>query len=105
VNSTLCYKIGDCFWVKAALWKKDYKPWPIPGNILLQYFRGEIINIDTTTYTKPWYTVKYDADDGTNFYDVNFLKKECIWTEPLEGVINKQMWTEGLKSIKKIRAR
>ena len=53
-----------------------------------------------TFIKKPRYTVKYDVDDGINEYDESFLQKNCIWTEPLQGVITKHIWEQGVSSIK-----
>jgi len=47
---------GQPFWIRADLWKHQYKPWPVPGDITEQYFQGIIQKIDKSNHTKVSYT-------------------------------------------------
>ena len=79
--------------MNAKAWEKDFASWPIPGNIINQYFEGKII-LTGKQGGKDWYRIQWESDLRKEAVYSDFFKSEHVyWELPIQGqLIDKTTW-------------
>jgi len=87
--------INDHLFLPANLWKKNYKRWPIQGDIKLQYFEG-IITKREWHNSKEYFTIQWLTDGKFNEMECQTVRRHALWVRPIPPclVITTEAWTK-----------